>query len=206
MIIAILSDSHDHVVHLNLVLPQIQETDALIFCGDLCSPFMLDILAKEYEGSIHLVAGNNDGDFFRIMPKTNSRVIMHGEFAELIEIDGQVMGKAQYELLYELDFDDRTHGQSRIAVTHYPEIARALAESDKYDLICYGHNHKLSIDKVGNTFLLNPGSLMGYQPGKSSFVIPTFIKFDTCTGKAQSFEIKNSELKEPTSVSAEKAS
>src|SRR3972149_4393460 len=102
MKIAILSDIHDNIWKLDSALPQIAGADAVLFCGDLCSPFTLDRLARGVPGKpAHVVWGNNEGDV-RLMTKVAAaagNVTLHGQLAEL-------------EL-----------GRLRAAVNHYPEIA-----------------------------------------------------------------------------------
>jgi len=84
--------------------------------------------------------------------------------------------------LAELEFDGL-----RVAVNHYPEIARRLAASGAYDLVCYGHDHvaheehlpalvgcrrccKAAPGSPGGTVLLNPGEVMGLH-GRSTFAL-----------------------------------
>ena len=40
------------------------------------------------------------------------------------------------------------------------EIALRIAQSGKYDLVCYGHNHRFAMEQRGST--LTPGTLLGY--------------------------------------------
>ena len=84
---------------------------------------------------------------------------LHGEFAEL-ELGGRV-----------------------IAATHYPAIAAGLAASDRYDLVCFGHSHRVTEERVGDTLLINPGEVMG-RFGRSTYVL-----YDTDTGEATLQEI-----------------
>jgi hypothetical protein len=58
--------------------------------------------------------------------------------------------------LAELDLGGRT-----VALNHYPEISRRLAESGAYDAVFSGHNHTRHIETVGNTLWANPGEIMG---------------------------------------------
>jgi len=60
--------------------------------------------------------------------------------------------------------------KKKIAFTHFPKIAKILAESGKYDLVFYGHTHKPWEEKVGNCRLINPGELAG-QIFKPSFAV-----------------------------------
>ena len=162
MQLAIISDIHDRVDHLAVILSQVTDADALIFCGDLCSPFIVVQLGEGFTKPIHVVFGNNDGDLFRITQQASrfSHMTLHGEFAELT-CDGK-----------------------RIAVNHFPEIARALAASNRYDLVCYGHDHKHSIEKNGDTLIVNPGEVYGGLTGVARYVV-----YDTVNGVAKRRDI-----------------
>ena len=67
MLIAVLSDTHDHLANLRSAVTLCNERGAflLIHCGDLISPFMLQELAA-FNGPVHLVYGNNIGDMYLI--------------------------------------------------------------------------------------------------------------------------------------------
>ena len=149
MKLAIVSDIHDHIWNLRRFLDWLDThpADALLCCGDLCSPFVPALIQKAYTGPIHLVFGNNDEDTFRLTRLTADHVRLHGELAE-IEFNGY-----------------------RVALNHYPDIAEQLARSRRYDLVCYGHNHEIRLRARGQTLLLNPGTLMGYLPEKATFVV-----------------------------------
>jgi putative phosphoesterase len=146
MRIGIISDSHDNVWRLDEAIQHLKTVDLVLHCGDLISPFMVHRLAKGLASiPIHTVWGNNDGDKLTVarIAQNYPAFTIHGEFAEL-EIDG-----------------------CRIAINHYPEIARGLAHSGKYDLVCYGHDHTAFEDQIGQTILLNPGEVMGMN-GRST--------------------------------------
>jgi hypothetical protein len=68
------------------------------------------------------------------------------------------------------DLAELTLDGVRVAVNHYPNIARALAESGRYDLVCYGHDHTAHEERVGRTVLLNPGEVMGLN-GRSTLAL-----------------------------------
>lgn len=141
MRIIVLSDIHDHIGNLRSVLDR-ASGDMLICCGDLCAPFVIDELADGFEGPIHIVFGNNDGDAFRITRAAarRDRVHLHGEFAEL---GGE-------------DIPDHS-----VAVHHFPGIGRRLAESGRYDLVCFGHSHVYEAGWEEKTLWVNPGEVMG---------------------------------------------
>ena len=140
MKIAVLSDSHDNIWKLEAAMPHLLATDVVIHCGDHCAPFMVKRLGEGLAGiPIHIVWGNNDGDPWRIARAAAAypNIQLHGETARM-EIDGV-----------------------RIGVNHYPEIARDLARSGSYDLVCFGHDHTAYEGMEDSCLLLNPGELMG---------------------------------------------
>lgn len=153
MIIAVMSDIHDNIWNLADALTQAQASGAevLIFCGDFCAPFTLTQMAQEFGGPVHCVFGNNDGDPRLLLQNALAagNVTLHGQYAELT-LDGR-----------------------RIAVNHYPEIARRVAEAAQFDLVCYGHNHRALVEDLGGTILANPGEVMG------RFGAPSFGLYDT---------------------------
>ncbi len=159
MRIGIISDIHDNLWNLAPALHHIADAgcEALICCGDLCSPFVMDRL-RTFPGAVHVVFGNNDADLFRITQKADQRVQVHGEFVQLT-LDGK-----------------------EIAVNHFNFLARAIAHSGLYDLVCYGHNHRFRVHRVGRALAVNPGPLMGAAGfGAEGWedVAPTFVMYDT---------------------------
>jgi putative phosphoesterase len=161
MKVAILSDIHDNIWRLETLLAGL-EADALIFCGDFCAPFTLAQIGEGFAGPVHAVFGNNDGDQL-LLARVASRsphVTLHGQFCEL-ELDGR-----------------------RVAVTHYPEIGKALARGGGYDLVCHGHSHKRIIKQEGDTLRVNPGEVMG------RYGLSTYALYDTVSGQASFVEVQ----------------
>lgn len=164
MRIAIASDSHDNIWKLAKAMPYFENADAVIHCGDLIAPFMIMRLIKGTGGRpVHVVWGNNDGDKRLLTEVASSaeNIHLHGEMAE-IELGGL-----------------------KVAVNHYPQIARALAASGQYDLVCYGHDHTAHEEWVGETLLINPGELMGMK-GRSTIAI-----FNTVSQEVTWVELNN---------------
>jgi len=157
MKIAVCADIHDNIWSLARALPLMQSAAVLICCGDLCAPFTLVQMAEGFKGPIHVVWGNNDGDKWLLTQQAARfpQVVLHGELAEL------------------------DLGGLRVAVTHYPPIARGLASSGKYELVCYGHDHRACDEVVEGCRLLNPGELMG-RLGP-----PRFAFYDRSAGGVQ---------------------
>jgi len=138
-------------------LQRLADCHVLLCLGDLCAPFTAAAIAEGFEGAVHLVWGNNDGDKWRIAQVAQGypQLHLHGEFAQL-ELDGK-----------------------KIALTHYPHLARALAAGQQYDLVCHGHDHQRNIEEVGRTLLLDPGEVMG------RFGVSSVARYDTETDKAE---------------------
>ena len=155
MRIAVLSDIHDNIWNLEKALKQAADTAVLLCCGDLCSPFTLKMLAEGFDGPVHIVFGNNDGDvtLMHTVAERLGNITFHKPIAQL-ELDGK-----------------------RIAVAHYPELGEALALCGKYDAVFSGHNHTADVTHRGGTLWANPGEVMG-RFGKPSLGI-----YDTQTGE-----------------------
>jgi predicted phosphodiesterase len=65
---AILSDIHHNIWALAAALRHAEDVDALIYGGQLCSPFVVAQLAKGFPNQpIHIVFGSNGGNLFRII-------------------------------------------------------------------------------------------------------------------------------------------
>lgn len=167
MKIGIMSDSHDNIWRLNEALSVLQGTSMVLHCGDLISPFMVKRIINGLPGKeMHMVWGNNDGDKRLVseIAESSGCFQTHGEIAEL-EVEGL-----------------------RIAMNHYPEIALRLAQSEQFDLVCFGHNHTASFEIISATTLLNPGEVMGMN-GRSTVAI-----FDTTTRKVDFIEFWTEKL------------
>jgi hypothetical protein len=159
MKVAIISDTHDNIPNAEKALKWMRENkiEQIIHCGDLCAPaFLREVLAANFSGQIHLVFGN-----------VEDRI-------NLPKVAAQLSNVRHYGDLGEFTIDGK-----RIAVVHYPDKAKQLAQSGKYDFVFYGHNHRPWIETVGTTQLANPGTLAGM------FNKATFAVWDTKTGELE---------------------
>lgn len=99
MKIAIVSDIHDHVWNLAKAIPHLRKADAVLCCGDLCSPFVLAQLAAGVSAPIHLVFGNNDGDHrLTETAAAHDHVTLHGTFFRG-ELGGVSVAMTHYPLV-----------------------------------------------------------------------------------------------------------
>lgn len=153
MKIGIMSDSHDHVDNIQKSIQEFREreVDYILHVGDYVNPNSV----REFKG-VKLVGifGNNDGDRFRLVGAFN-------------EVDGEIKG----------EFHEFEEDGLKIACYHgtEPQIKDALIECGRYDVFVYGHTHKIRNEKVGNTLVLNPGTVHGFEHR------PTIMIFDTQT-------------------------
>ncbi|MDD4333289.1 MAG: YfcE family phosphodiesterase [Patescibacteria group bacterium] len=159
MKIAIISDTHDNVPNLEKALLWMKENKIkkIIHCGDLCAPSILsNVLVPGFAGDIHMVFGNvEDRDILPQIAKDFKNVKHYGDLGE-IELDNK-----------------------KIAFLHFPDKAKVLAKSGKYDYVFYGHTHKPWLETIGHCQLLNPGTLAGL------FYKATFAVWDTESGKLE---------------------
>jgi len=85
---------------------------------------------------------------------------------------------------YGLDFSDKIElelDNKKIFFCHFPDIAKKMAQSGKFDLVFYGHTHRPWDERVGECHMINPGELAG------QFYKSTFAIYDT---KKSSLELK----------------
>ncbi|MHB9033247.1 MAG: YfcE family phosphodiesterase [Anaerolineae bacterium] len=157
MRIAIISDIHDNLWTLERVLNQVRGNELLLVLGDLCSPFTLAAIGAGFNGQVHSVWGNNDGD--------KLLCTRAAEKAGNVQIQG---------FFGHLELDRR-----KIAFNHYPEVAIPLAASGQFALVCHGHDHQRKVEQVGGTWLVNPGEVMG------RFGVVSYATFDTTTNLAE---------------------
>ena len=165
MKIAVLSDIHDHLSQLEEALVKLKElqAEAIIFCGDLISPFTTGILAKANLPT-YACLGNSDEDHIGMMK----------------------MGGKKFTWFHlSQEFGEVELGGKKIAFCHYPKFGSLLAKSGEYDAVFYGHTHIATNEMIGNTLLLNPGSLCGVNFEKSAYDVSSFAIYSTNTNSAE---------------------
>lgn len=163
MKIAIISDTHDNLVNLKNALAWImrQGISIIIHCGDLNSPEALKtIFHTGFKGEIYLVGGNAD------MPNLEK---------EIEKIEKNKEDKGIKELKYYESIGKIKIQGIKIGFTHFPDIARELANSQNFDFVFYGHSHRPWQEEVGKTSMINPGNVAGI------FYRPSFAVLNTKT-------------------------
>lgn len=161
MKIAVLSDIHDHIWNLQkaLQIVKVEKCEAIICCGDFCSPFIPPYLS-ELNIPVYACFGNNDEDQGMIIEKSENKITywpLAKEFGAT-QIDGK-----------------------KIAFCHYPKLGSLLASTGEYDAVFHGHTHDAYQEKVGETLLVNPGAICGIQKGKPG--VASFGIYDMTSGE-----------------------
>jgi hypothetical protein len=131
--------------------------EQIVHCGDLCAPsILIKTLAPGFSGTIHMVFGNvEDRD---LLPKVAADLQNVKHYGDVGEVD---------------------IGGKRIAFVHFPEKAKQLARSGKFDLVFYGHTHIPWEEVIGKARVINPGTLAGL------FAKATFAVYNTDTGNLE---------------------
>ncbi|MBR5889512.1 MAG: metallophosphoesterase family protein [Akkermansia sp.] len=160
MLVALLSDIHDHDTHLLLALHAAKEKGCthLLFMGDMAELSTFRTLREEWAHPIDLVFGNNEYECtsFARMAAQCPQTTLHGTQASL-ELDGR-----------------------KLFFCHLPRTAIQAAGSGQYDAVFYGHTHTPAVSIVGDqTLLVNPGEVYGRQNA------PTIGVYDTTSNTAR---------------------
>lgn len=163
MRIAVMSDLHDNIPGWELVLRELQreEISLLLNIGDTVAPDVLVHMSETFTGIIHTVFGNNgDREAELSATKNISTIIHHGEIGGL-EVEGV-----------------------RIGFTHEPQPAMAMVREGIFDLVCHGHTHLKRWEKIGECYVLNPGTAGGV------FQYPSFATVDLPEMKARFIDLR----------------
>jgi len=153
MLLGVLSDTHDHLHNMKkaVELFNARGVDLVVHAGDVVSPFALDVF-KALEAPWQGVFGNNEGEIPYLLEKAQ--------------------GKIQSPPL-ELELEGR-----KILVKHFHHYVEELALSGRYDLVIYGHTHRHRVEKVGPTWILNPGEACGWLTGRATVALVELPSFD----------------------------
>jgi putative phosphoesterase len=151
---AIVADTHDNLplIEAAVSLANERSADYLLHCGDYVSPFT----ARAFKGlGAHFVGvfGNNDGD----------RPALLKAYKEIGAINSDP---------YRVKLDETS-----ILITHKPDIAEDAAAMGGYDLVAYGHDHAVHVER-GLTILICPGEVGGWTSGRSTMAIVNMPEHD----------------------------
>ena len=159
MKIAVMADIHGNMAYLERAKEIIDDSkiEIIIVCGDVQDFEALEEL-DSWKQKVYLSLGNAD---YEIRYKLES---------------GQIQTR---NVEVSLDYGHLKIGGTEVAFCHYPNYARKLAESGRYNVVFYDHNHRPWEEKVGQAIMLNPGEIQA-RDGK-----PTFAIYDLSQMKAE---------------------
>lgn len=159
MLIAAISDTHDNIPNIEKFLSWAKENkiEKIIHCGDIAAPSMIVELFGPAEIDFHCVFGNvADREILTQVCEKFSNAKCHNDEGVII-VD-----------------------KLNIAFCHFPETAKELGASGKYNFVFYGHTHKPWMETLDNGCqIINPGTLGGV------FQKATFAVYDTQTKKLE---------------------
>ncbi len=153
MKLGVISDSHDHMTMIQKAVDLFnkEEVDLVLHGGDMISPITADYF-KGLKAKMVGVFGNNDGEKLYLVKRFEGIAELYQDFVEL-ELGGK-----------------------RVLLMHEPKFLESLALAAKYDIIIYGHTHKVDIRKENGPLLINPGESCGWITGKATVAL---IKADS---------------------------
>lgn len=166
--IGLISDTHDNVRAMRELGRAFRErgVEMVIHAGDWVSAFSLLRMRRAVGSGVRIVGvlGNNEGEikyFYKRAEEANIELL--GE-AGLVEVDGLKIG------VY--------HGTSEI-------LLEAMVRSGMFDVVVYGHTHRIDIRRVNGTLVVNPGEACGCATERATAAI-----LDTRTLNVEIIEAK----------------
>ena len=147
MIIGVMADSHDNVAKIEAAVEIFsgRSVSYVLHAGDFVAPFAIKPL-RALDCPLLSVFGNNDGE----------RVGLKAQIDQI----GSV-----HDYLATADIGGRS-----IAMVHYPELATPLARSGDFDLVVFGHTHRVE-HRQDQALLLNPGEVGAWLTGAATIAI-----------------------------------
>ena len=148
MKIGIISDTHDNLPQIKIAVEIFnrEKVELVLHAGDFVSPFTF-LEFKNLNCPLKGVFGNNDGDKLYLQEK--------------FKVIGEI-----YPAPYIVKINNKN-----VIMLHKEKLIDALAESQRYDVIIYGHTHRSDLRKIGKTLIINPGECGGWLTGKSTIAL-----------------------------------
>ena len=162
----IISDSHGQTHMLAEAIDQLKSAgaQALVHCGDIENPDHVALLTSA-NIPVHLTAGNCDKYIIAELQQAaiDYDVNFSADFVAVLIEDGQFLAAS--------------HG-------HLQNLVAELIAGEQFPYVCLGHSHIRRNEQIGETRVLNPGSL--YNPRREAASV---LLLDTKTGKTRFIEI-----------------
>lgn len=155
MKIGIIADTHDNLPQIKKAVEIFnqEKVELVLHAGDFVSPFTC-LEFKNLNCPLKGVFGNNDGD----------KIYLQEKFKGIGEL---------FPEPYKTNINHKN-----IIMLHIEKLIDALAESQKYEVIIYGHTHRTDLRKIGKTIIVNPGECGGWLTGKSTIALLDLEKLE----------------------------
>jgi uncharacterized protein len=155
MKIGIIADTHDNLPQIKKAVEIFnqEKVELVLHAGDFVSPFTC-LEFKNLNCPLKGVFGNNDGD----------KIYLQEKFKGIGEL---------FPEPYKTNINHKN-----IIMLHLEKLIDDLAESQKYEVIIYGHTHRSDLRKIGKTLIVNPGECGGWLTGKSTIALLDLEKLE----------------------------
>jgi phosphoesterase, MJ0936 family len=152
MLIGVISDTHNDIISARKAINffNLRNVDLVLHCGDIFSPSVAQEFSKLNCG-FKAVFGNNDIE----------RAALENVISE-------------FGMIQEAPFEFKVSGKY-FSMVHKPFNIGVMAMDGKHDYVLYGHLHRASIEKQGNTTILNPGEACGQRYGRKTVALIDLI-------------------------------
>ena len=150
MRVGIISDTHNSERNVKRAVDIFKEqgVDWILHAGDIVSP-----------GTVELFAGVDGARFIGVFGNCD---IERETLAEVVRGFGGEIHDDSYS---------GTVGEKRIFMKHKLKFVADVAGGGEYDMVVYGHTHKLDVRRVGAALVVNPGTAKHWLAGKSKVVV-----------------------------------
>ena len=137
MKIGIISDTHGRYANISKGIDIFKKygVEYVLHAGDIVVPNSLEMFSELEKCRFVAVFGNCD------MNKICLTAAINGFGGEI------------FKSPHTIDI-----GNKKVFMTHIPRALEKVAGNGIYDLIVYGHTHKLDVRKAGQTLIVNPGN------------------------------------------------
>lgn len=205
MRIAILADIHGNAAALNAVLLAAtrERADILCIAGDLVGYYYdpADVLLLLQAWEKYVIRGNHEDMLQRVVTDPEFRQKCLDKYGKGLETALDMLSTSQLDYLNALPATLRMDWDGvKVLMAHgapwdtnhyiYPdapdEIWERLADSDA-DVLILGHTHYRMVKKIGNTCVINPGSVGQPRDGVAG---AAWALFDTADAKVYQFSEK----------------
>ncbi|MCC7084873.1 MAG: metallophosphoesterase family protein [Pirellulales bacterium] len=141
MLLGVISDTHGHVHNARAGVRMLESfgVQAVLHCGDVGSTAIVPLFAA---WPTRFVYGNCD----------------HGQALQLMIDDAGQTCHGRFDS-FELD-------EVKIALLHGDDdrLLRCTIAEGKHQLVCHGHTHVPRNERIGSTWVVNPGALYRADP------------------------------------------